>query len=121
MDARGPLAVVGVSQDPAKYGHKIFKTLAAKGFDVYAVNPKGGETLGRKIYPSLEDLPQKPQTVIMVIPPASLPDAVRACIKNGVRQIWFQPGAQSPEAFTLAQSAGILAVESCFMMDNGLW
>ncbi len=121
MDARGPLAVVGVSQDPSKYGHKIFKTLAVKGFDVYAVNPKGGETLGRKIYPSLADLPQKPQTVIMVIPPVALPDAVRACVESGVRRIWFQPGAQSAEAFAMAQAAGIEAVDSCFMMDNGLW
>jgi len=33
-------AVVGVSQDPAKYGHEIFEALLAKGYIVYPINPK---------------------------------------------------------------------------------
>lgn len=34
-------AVVGVSQDPAKYGGRIYRTLRDSGYIVYAVNPKG--------------------------------------------------------------------------------
>lgn len=121
MHIAQPLAVVGVSQDRTKYGHKIFKTLLSQHFTVYAVNPKGGEVLGEKVYPSLKELPQNPHTVIMVIPPAALEEAVEQCIACGVKEIWFQPGAQSPRAFEKAQAAGIQAVESCFMAQNGLW
>ena len=104
------LVVFGVSQDPSKYGNKIFKTLVSKGFRVFGVNPKGGTAV-----------PAQAEVAIMVIPPAALEEAVRQCIACGVKEIWFQPGAQSPRAYELAASAGIEAVDACFMAENGLW
>ncbi len=121
MNPHDTVAVFGVSQDPSKYGHKIFKTLLAKGFTVFAINPKGGQVLGAPVYTKLADLPQRAHTVIMVIPPQALPAAVEQCIACGVKEIWFQPGAQSQEAFDLAVRAGIDAQDGCFMAENGLW
>lgn len=121
MNAHPVVAVFGVSQEPAKYGHKIFKTLQAKGFTVFGINPKGGQILGAPVYARLADLPQRAHTAIMVIPPAALPQAVRQCIDGEVKEIWFQPGAQSQEAYDLAVQAGIAAQDGCFMAENGLW
>ena len=115
------LVVFGVSQDSAKYGNKIFKTLLSKGFRVFGVNPKGGVAAGEKLWPNLASVPAKAEVAILVIPPAALEDAVQQCIAGGVKEIWFQPGAQDPQAHELAASAGIEAVDSCFMADNGLW
>ena len=115
------LVVFGVSQDPSKYGNKIFKTLRAKGFDVFGINPKGGTAAGANLWPDLASVPAKAEVAIMVIPPAALEDAVQQCIAGGVKEIWFQPGAQSPRAYELAASAGIEAVDACFMAENGLW
>lgn len=115
------IVVFGVSQDAAKYGNKIFKTLLTKGFRVFGINPKGGTAAGEKLWPDLAAVPAKADVAIMVIPPAALEGAVQQCIAGGVKEIWFQPGAQSPRAYDLARSAGIEAVESCFMADNGLW
>jgi len=47
--ARRVWAVVGASNDPTKYGNRIFRTLRAAGYRVYPVNPKGGELDGAKI------------------------------------------------------------------------
>lgn len=121
MAEKDVIAVFGVSQDPSKYGHKIFKTLLARGFTAYAINPKGGEVDGHPVYAKLADVPAKVHTAIMVVPPPALPGAVKQCTEAGVQNIWFQPGAQSDAAFALATSAGIKAVDSCFMADNGLW
>lgn len=115
------LVVFGVSQDPSKYGNKIFKTLVSKGFRVFGVNPKGGTAAGEKLWPELAAVPAQAKVAIMVIPPAALEEAVRQCIACGVKEIWFQPGAQSPRAYELAASAGIEAVDACFMAENGLW
>ena len=115
------IAVFGVSADPSKYGYQIFKTLLDKGFRVFGINPKGGQVAGQTVFKELAFLPVKPDVAIMVIPPAALEGAVRQCAAAGVKEIWFQPGAQSAQAHEQAVNAGMEAVDSCFMADNGLW
>lgn len=115
------IAVFGVSQDSAKYGYKIFHTLIQKGYKVYGINPKGGEVDAHPLYPSLDAVSSSVDVAIMVIPPAALLGAVEQCKAKGVREIWFQPGAQEDTAFVLATAAGIKAVNACFMAENGLW
>lgn len=115
------IAVFGVSQDPSKYGYKIFHTLVQKGFQVYGINPKGGQVDGKALYPALAEVPGSVNVAIMVIPPAALLGAVQQCKAKGVAEIWFQPGAQEDSAFVLATAAGIKAVNACFMAENGLW
>jgi predicted CoA-binding protein len=36
-------AVIGVSSNPAKYGHQVYKDLKEAGYVVYAVNPNINE------------------------------------------------------------------------------
>ena len=115
------IAVFGASQNPSKYGYKIFHTLVQQGFRVYGINPKGGAVDGHAFYTSLTDVAGGVEVAIMVIPPAGLLSAVEACKAKGVKEIWFQPGAQEDSAFVLATAAGIKAVNACFMAENGLW
>lgn len=121
MENKSALAVFGVSQDSSKYGNKIFTTLLDKGFTVYGINPKGGVVNGKELYPSLAQVPARVHTAIMVVPPAALISAVEQCIESGVKEIWFQPGAQSADAFNRAEQAGLRAVNGCYMAANGLW
>lgn len=115
------IVVFGVSQDKSKYGYKIFSTLLKKGFSVYAVNPKGGEVEGRQVYACLADVPASAEVALVVVPPAVSPSVVAQCVQAGVKEIWFQPGAQNPVAFAAAEAASMNAVDGCFMAENGLW
>lgn len=115
------VAVFGVSDNTEKYGYKIFTTLLAQGYEVYGLNPRGGEVAGQPIYHKLAEVPAEIHTAIMVIPPIGLVPAIEQCIAKGVKQIYFQPGARSTEAYELAVNSGIVAVESCYMVDNALW
>ncbi|MBO7190595.1 MAG: CoA-binding protein [Elusimicrobiaceae bacterium] len=115
------IAVFGASEDPSKYGYKILTELSANGIDVYGINPKGGHIKGHTFFACLADIPVQIDAAIMVVPPAALAGAVAQCIKSGVREIWFQPGARSESAYQAAQAAGINAVNGCFMIENGFW
>ena len=115
------LAIFGASQDSSKYGYKIFTALLQKGFRVYGINPKGGEINGHTLYPTLTQVPGPVEVAILVIPPAGAMQAVSQCKEKGVKEIWFQPGAQEDNAFVVATAAGIKAVNACFMAENGLW
>lgn len=115
------IVVFGVSQDETKYGYKIFTALGRMGLQVYGINPKGGRVEGKTLFTKLEEIPVRPDVAILVIPPAVLVPAVEKCIAAHVGEIWFQPGARSEEAYRLTRSAGIKAVDGCFMTDNGFW
>ena len=69
LDGKNIFAVVGVSRDPAKYGHQVYKNLRSAGYEVYAVNPNVSEVLGDRCYPGLEALPVKPDVVNVAVQP----------------------------------------------------
>ena len=71
------IVVFGASQDPSKYGYKIFHTLTQKGFTVYGINPKGGEVNGQKLFASLADVPGPVDVAIMVIPNLAIRQGMR--------------------------------------------
>jgi predicted CoA-binding protein len=117
-----PLAVVGVSRDPAKYGHRIFTDLLHAHYTVFGVHPQGGVVAGQKLFPTLADLPVVPELVITVVPPASTEQIVQACIDRDVPAIWMQPGSESDPAIQRAQKAGLQVIsQACFMHVHQLW
>ena len=115
------IAVVGVSGDASKYGHKIFRDLLKAGYPVKGVNPKGGFVLGQNIYKSLAELEKKPDLVITVVPPAVTEKTVEECNKLGIKNIWMQPGSESDAAVAKADTYGIKTIRACFMVRNGIW
>lgn len=103
-------AVVGVSQDPAKYGHEIFEILLAKGYRVLLVNPKYEQVDGHPCYPSLEALPEKPDVVVAVVPPAVTEKTVETASRLGVGTVWMPPGAWSDRAVELCEQNGLTEI-----------
>jgi len=115
------IAVVGVSDDASKYGHRIFRDLVHMGYPVKGVNPKGGFVLGNNIYKSLSEIEKKPDLVITVVPPAATLLLVEECNKLGIKSIWMQPGSESQTAIEKAKTYGIKTVSACFMAVKGIW
>ena len=117
-------AVVGVSNNHAKFGRKIYDDLRRAGYEVSAVNPTVDQLDdGTPVYPSVKDLPEPPEVVDLVVPPAATVQVVRDCIEAGVRRVWFQPGAQSAEAIALAEQNGIAVIAdgACAMIEKKRW
>ena len=115
-------AVVGVSQDPAKYGNRIYRSLLASGYEVYPVNPKGGEIDGATVYTSLADLPQPPEVVDLVVPPAVTEQVVKEVKGLGLARVWMQPGSESETAIAYCHQHGIEVVhDACAMALRRNW
>ena len=115
-------AVVGVSQDPTKYGARIFRTLRDAGYTVYPVNPKGGELDGSPVYASLADLPAKPDVVDLVVPPTVTEQLVVTAHELGLDRIWMQPGSESDKAIEFCQEHGMQVVYgACAMIHRWQW
>ena len=119
LDKRNVFAVVGASRNPEKYGHKVFRDLRDAGYKVYPVNPNAEEILGVKCYPSLKDLPEKPDVVDLVVPPRVTEKVVRECKELGVRMVWMQPGSESEDAIKFCVENGMEVVHGvCVMVER---
>lgn len=115
-------AVVGVSADQSKYGNKIYQDLREGGYIVYGVNPKLETIEGDPCYSSLANLPEVPQVVNVVVPPAATPAVVDECLKLGIKNIWFQPGAENDEAIAKAEAGGMTVIaNACIMLQKHAW
>jgi acetate---CoA ligase (ADP-forming) len=72
------IAVVGATDRLDSYAGNLLRNLERWGFDgpVWGVNPKRQEVLGRQCVPSLSDLPEPVDAVVVAIPAAGVPAVV---------------------------------------------
>jgi len=91
------IALVGATDNKEKFGYKIFKNLISKNFEVYPVNPLKKEIEGYKIYKSIEDLNEKPELIVFVVPPKVTLEYAKNFYSLGFRKFWFQPGTESED------------------------
>jgi acyl-CoA synthetase (NDP forming) len=77
---------MGVSAKGNMFGTGILNALEAIGFSgtIYAVNPKGGEFNGRRLYRSLDEIPDTIDFAIIAVPAERVPAALEECRKKGV-------------------------------------
>ena len=83
------LAVLGASNDPAKWGQWI-SAGASRGADrrdVWLVNRNGGEILGQQAFRSLAELPGSPELVVIAVPVAAFEAGVDDALAAGARGI----------------------------------
>jgi len=115
-------AVVGVSANPMKFGRRIYQDLRRAGYRVYAVNPHVTEILGDRVYPNLAALPERPDVVDLVVPPSVSEMIVKEAAAAGIRRVWMQPGAESPQAIEFCRASGIEVVaHACAMVEKRIW
>lgn len=115
-------AVVGASQDPAKFGNRIFRSLRNSGYTVFPVNPRGGKLDGSVVYPSLADLPQPPEVIDLVVPPPVTEEIVKEAHELGLMRVWMQPGAESQAAIDYCQQHGMQVIHhACAMVHKRRW
>ncbi len=91
------IAVVGATDAPGKYGGIIYRDLKRKGYKVFAVNPARDSVDGDPCWASVEDLPQTPTIVDLVVPAVRGLRVVAQCEASGIQNVWVQPGAESRE------------------------
>ena len=112
-----PHAVVGASQDRSKYGNKVLRAYLQDNRAVYPVNPKAGEILGLKVYPTVDQIPHQVDTAVIATPARVAVDVMRDCARKGVKAViiissGFSEGSEEgkrleDEVMAIARQAGI--------------
>ena len=83
------VAVIGASSNPAKLSHGVVRNLKEHGYRgaIYPVNPKGGEILGLRVYPSILEVPDPIDLAVIMVRAQAVPDAVRDCGERGLKVV----------------------------------
>lgn len=117
------LAVVGLSSNPHRASHGVSRYLQREGYRIIPVNPKETGVLGEKSWPSLLDVPEPVDCVVIFRRPEHVPEIVEQAIQKGARAVWMQQGITNAEAAARARQAGLLVVEDrCMMIEHlRLW
>lgn len=83
------IAVIGVARTRIDAFPGIFRCIRNFGFPgaLYPINPKADEIDGIKAYPSLCDLPEPVDLVVLSVPAPAVPAALEDCIASGNKNI----------------------------------
>lgn len=115
--AKTRIAVVGASNNPAKYGNIIVKNLMAHGYQVFPVNPHEATIAGLPAYRSLADLPQPVDIVDVVTPPAVTLRVLADASQAGLGLVWLQDGSFDQAVLDAAAAAPFTTVHhACIMV-----
>jgi predicted CoA-binding protein len=93
-----PIALVGVSRNPKKFGYIAFKELREKGMNIIPVNSEADEIMGVRSYRNVKMLPPEVQGIIVLTKKDHTAEVIREAKGKGIKQIWIQQKADSKEA-----------------------
>lgn len=99
-------AIVGASSDPDRDSHTAVSYLHEQGYEVYPVNPKEEQIDGLRAYPSVADVPETPDVVVVFRRPDAAAEVAADAVKAGARVVWLPVGVTSDEAQRVADAAG---------------
>ena len=113
------VAVVGISDNPARPSFRVASYLRDAGFEVVPVNPSFATWRGLRCWASLRDAP-RPIEVVDVFRRSELVEpVVDDAIAVGARAVWMQDGVVNPAAAAKARAAGLLVVmDRCMLRDH---
>lgn len=113
------IAVVGLSDNPGRPSHYVSAYMQRHGYRILPVNPTVESVLGEKCYPSLTDLPVKPDVVNVFRVPSMIPAIVDEMLMLGLKDLWVQAGIVNEEAAARAEAGGIRVVmDRCIMIEH---
>lgn len=113
--------ILGASTNRSKYGNKAVRAYLKQGYDVCPVNPKTDEIEGLPAYHRLADIPiEHPDRISVYLPPEVGIGLLEEIRDTGAKEVWFNPGSESPELLARAEELGLNVVTACSIVAVGM-
>jgi predicted CoA-binding protein len=103
LKSKKSFAIFGASNEMLKYGYELVCVFKEYDYKIFPINPKYDEIEGIKCYPSLKDLPEKPEVVITALAPKNTVNVVPKVKEIGADIIWFPPNCFDENAINKAK------------------
>jgi predicted CoA-binding protein len=115
--AQPAMAVVGVSRSGRRFGNTACRELRAHGYRIYPIHPVAHVIDGMRCYQGFEDLPERIDAVLVVVPPTQAVGVVREAAAAGIHDVWLQQGEESPAVLQTCDELGVTCISGeCILM-----
>jgi len=113
------VAIVGASDNPGRASFFVATYLLSSHFDLYFVNPRLTQILGKPVYPSLAALPVVPDIVDVFRKFDDLPNVLEETIAVGAKALWLQLGLWHEGVARKGEAAGLTVVmDRCLKIEH---
>ena len=114
------VAIIGASNDRAKFGNKAVRAFLQQGYEVFPVNPKEEIIEGLDAFRRIADVPVRPQMISVYVPPRVLVGLLPDIAAKGCDELWLNPGTESDEVLAEAGRLGLNVVQACSIVAVGV-
>ena len=116
------IAVVGFSSKPTKAGYYVPAYLKEHGYRILPVNPNLQEGLGETAVPTLAEVTEPVDLVLIFQRSENVPPFVDQAIAIGAKAVWMQLGIAHEAAANKARAAGLDVVQNaCMLVEHRRW
>jgi predicted CoA-binding protein len=114
------VAIVGASDNPSRASYFVATyLLASSPYEVWFVNPRLTEILGRPVYPSLAALPGAPDVVDVFRKITDVPGVLDEAIAARAKVFWLQLGLRDDATARRGREAGLQVVQDkCLKIEH---
>jgi predicted CoA-binding protein len=119
--AKLTVAILGASIDRGKFGNKAVRAYLARGYQVFPIHPKAGTIEDLPAYRTILEVPAAQlDRASLYLPPHIGLQVIEEIARKPVREVWLNPGAESPELIARAKELGLNIVAGCSILDIGV-
>ncbi len=114
------IAMVGLSANAYRPSHFAALYMKAAGYQIFPVNPREREILGRRCYATLAEVPPPPLEIVDIFrEPSAVPAIVEEAIDAGAKVVWMQLGVIHEQAAARALEAGLeVVMDRCVKIEH---
>ena len=113
------IAVVGISDDPARPSYRVASFMMERGYTILPVNPRLRDWRGIAAHADLRSVPPPVEVVNIFRRSEAAGAVVDEAIRIGAKAVWMQEGVVDEEAAGRAREAGILVVmDRCILKEH---
>lgn len=113
------VAVIGASADRNKFGNKAVRAYMRQGYQVFPVNPRGGTIEGLRVSRSVREIDVPVEMASMYVHPDVGIAVLDELAAAGVKEVWLNPGAESPALIRRAWALGLRPIVACSIVGVG--
>jgi hypothetical protein len=113
------IAILGASNDRAKFGNKAVRAFLQQGYEVFPVNPREETVEGLRAFKSIAEVPVRPQKISVYLPPPVLLKLLPDIAARGCDEFWLNPGTESEAVLAEAERLGLNVIQACSIVGVG--
>jgi predicted CoA-binding protein len=115
------VVIIGATPNRAKFGNKAVRAYLARGYQVFPIHPKAQMIEGLQVYRSVREVPvQHLDRASLYLPPQVGLQVIEEIARKPVREVWLNPGADSPALIDRARQLGLNVIVGCSIVDIGI-